>query len=165
MLIDGRPQFTKISIFMNQQKLQVAKISRGKLVVLQYSSLIFVFGKKGSKAKKRMKEEKIEKGDCGPPTPKVFFFEILSFDSCLQGDSVPLGSSPKNLKKKNSFPLARIKQSTANVSPTYLNSIQRQPLFFLDGWFTTSETDWLAFARKVRGQCVFAFLQSWLEEY
>ena len=25
-----------------------------------------------------MKEEEIEKGDCGPPTRKVFFFEILS---------------------------------------------------------------------------------------
>ena len=27
---------------------------------------------------KRMKEEEIEKGDCEPPTRKVFFFEILS---------------------------------------------------------------------------------------
>ena len=34
----------------------------------------FVLRKKGSKTKKRMKEEEIEKGDCGPPTPKVFFF-------------------------------------------------------------------------------------------
>ena len=32
------------------------------------------------KAKERMKDEEIEKGDCGPPTRKVFFFffEILS---------------------------------------------------------------------------------------
>ena len=41
-------------------------------------SFHFVLRKKGSKTKKRMKEEEIEKGDCGPPTPKVFFFEILS---------------------------------------------------------------------------------------
>ena len=34
---------------------------------------IFVLRKKGSKTKKRMKEEEIEKGDCGPPTRKVFF--------------------------------------------------------------------------------------------
>ena len=33
--------------------------------------------KKGSKTEKRMEEEEIEKGDCGPPTRKVFF-EILS---------------------------------------------------------------------------------------
>ena len=32
--------------------------------------------------------------------PKSLFFEILSFDSCLRGNSVPLGSSSKNLKKK-----------------------------------------------------------------
>ena len=37
---------------------------------------IFVLRKKGSKTKERMKEEEIEKGDCGPPTRKVFF---LSF--------------------------------------------------------------------------------------
>ena len=35
---------------------------------------IFVLRKKGSKTKRRMKEEEIEKGDCGPPTRKVFFF-------------------------------------------------------------------------------------------
>ena len=40
-------------------------------------TFIFVLRKKGSKTKKRMKEEEIEKGDCGPPTRKVFF-EILS---------------------------------------------------------------------------------------
>ena len=34
----------------------------------------FVLRKKGSKTKERMKEEEIEKGDCGPPTRKVFFF-------------------------------------------------------------------------------------------
>ena len=39
---------------------------------------IFVLRKKGSETKERMKEEEIEKGDCGPPTRKVFFFEILS---------------------------------------------------------------------------------------
>ena len=35
--------------------------------------LIFVLRKKGSKTKERMKEEEIEKGDCGPSTRKVFF--------------------------------------------------------------------------------------------
>ena len=35
---------------------------------------IFVLRKKGSKAKEKMKEEEIEKGDCGPPTRKVFFW-------------------------------------------------------------------------------------------
>ena len=37
------------------------------------SVLHFVLRKKGSKTKERMKEEEIEKGDCGPPTRKVFF--------------------------------------------------------------------------------------------
>ena len=38
-----------------------------------------VLRKKGSKTKKRMKEEEIEKGDCGPPAwSLLFFFEILS---------------------------------------------------------------------------------------
>ena len=41
---------------------------------------IFVLRKKGSKTKKRMKEEKIEKGDCGPPTRKVFFFKFFCHD-------------------------------------------------------------------------------------
>ena len=42
--------------------------------------LVFILRKKGSKlkTKKRMQEEEIEKGDCGPPTRSVFFFEILS---------------------------------------------------------------------------------------
>ena len=45
------------------------------MVKIQGQSLIFlVLRKKGSKTKKRMKEEEIEKGDCGPPTRKVFFF-------------------------------------------------------------------------------------------
>ena len=35
---------------------------------------IFVLRKKGSKIKKRMKEEEVEKGDCGPPTRGLFFF-------------------------------------------------------------------------------------------
>ena len=37
-------------------------------------TFIFVLRKKGSKTKERMKEEEIEKGDCGPPTRKVFFW-------------------------------------------------------------------------------------------
>ena len=67
---------------------------------LRMTKLIYVLRKEGSKMKKRMKEEEIEKGDCGPPTWKVFFFEILSdlfedgavvypanaFNSRLQGD-------------------------------------------------------------------------------
>ena len=35
---------------------------------------IFVLRKKGSKTKEIMKGEEIEKGDCGPPTRKVFFW-------------------------------------------------------------------------------------------
>ena len=35
--------------------------------------LIFVLRKKGRKTKKRIKEEEIEKGDCGPPTRKINF--------------------------------------------------------------------------------------------
>ena len=41
--------------------------------------LIFVLRKKGSKMKKRMIEEEIERGDCGPPTRSLFFFQILSY--------------------------------------------------------------------------------------
>ena len=33
-----------------------------------FSNWVFVLRKKGSKTKERMKEEEIEKGDCGPPT-------------------------------------------------------------------------------------------------
>ena len=36
--------------------------------------LSFALRKKGSKTKKRMQEEEIEKGNCGPPTPKVWNF-------------------------------------------------------------------------------------------
>ena len=32
-------------------------------------NIIFVLRKKGSKTKERMKEEEIEKGDCGPRSP------------------------------------------------------------------------------------------------
>ena len=46
----------------------------------QIMSLIFVLRKKGSKTKERMKEEEIEKGDCGPPTRKVFFFFLVLSD-------------------------------------------------------------------------------------
>ena len=64
--------------------------------------MIFVLRKKGSKAKKRMKEEEIEKSDCGPPTRKVFYeifldlnlitgdgsavYPAKAFDSRLRGD-------------------------------------------------------------------------------
>ena len=37
--------------------------------------------KKGSKMKERMKEEGIaEKGDCGPPTQKVFFCDFVGLE-------------------------------------------------------------------------------------
>ena len=42
-----------------------------------------------------MKEEEIEKGDCGPPIRKVSVFY-----SRLRGDWVPLGSSPTKSQKK-----------------------------------------------------------------
>ena len=45
-----------------------------KSVILTSHTFIFVLRKKGSKTKERMKEEEIEKGDCGPPTRKVFFW-------------------------------------------------------------------------------------------
>ena len=42
--------------------------------VFKDNLLTFLFlRKKGSQTKKRMREEEIEKGDCGPPTRKVFF--------------------------------------------------------------------------------------------
>ena len=41
---------------------------------------IFVLRKKGSKTKERMKEEEIEKGDCGPPTRKVFFLVFVGLE-------------------------------------------------------------------------------------
>ena len=40
----------------------------------QPEQMIFDLRKKGSKTTKRMKEEEIEKGDCGLPTRKVNFF-------------------------------------------------------------------------------------------
>ena len=85
-------------------------------------SMSFVLRKKGSKAKKRMKEEEIVIGDCGPPTWNVFFEIFLdlnqvvpnhlteygpvvypanAFDSRLRGDQVPLGSSPTKSQKRS----------------------------------------------------------------
>ena len=43
----------------------------------------FVLRKKGSKTKKRMKEEEIEKGNCGPPTRKVFFEILLDLNQAV----------------------------------------------------------------------------------
>ena len=40
----------------------------------------FVSRKKGSKTKERMKEEEIEKGDCGPPTRIVFFWDFVGLE-------------------------------------------------------------------------------------
>ena len=44
---------------------------------------IFVLRKKGSKTKERMKEEEIEKGDCGPPTRKVFFLVLSDLNQAV----------------------------------------------------------------------------------
>ena len=40
----------------------------------------FCFEKEGGKTKERMKEEEIEKGDCGPPTRKVFFWDFVGLE-------------------------------------------------------------------------------------
>ena len=42
-----------------------------------------VLRKKGSKTKERMKEEEIEKGDCGPPTRKVFFWFLSDLNQAV----------------------------------------------------------------------------------
>ena len=41
---------------------------------------IFALRKKGSWTKERMKEEEIEKSDCGPPTRKVFFWDFVGLE-------------------------------------------------------------------------------------
>ena len=54
-------------------------LSRCRLVgacVLPNKNFFFVLRKKGSETKERMKEEEIEKGDCGPPTRKVLFLRF-----------------------------------------------------------------------------------------
>ena len=51
---------------------------------------IFVLRKKGSETKNRMKEEEIEKGNCGPPTRKVFFLSSeprTSLYSCTRSQT------------------------------------------------------------------------------
>ena len=48
-----------------------------KLAIL---SLIFVLRRKGSKTEERMKEEEIEKGNCRPPTRKVFFWDFVGLE-------------------------------------------------------------------------------------
>ena len=52
--------------------------------------LIVVLRKKGSKTKKRMKEEEIEKGNCGPPTRKVFFVFVVVGNVMIPVQSSPL---------------------------------------------------------------------------
>ena len=47
---------------------------------LTMNTRIFVLRKKGSKTKERMKEGEIEKGDCGPPTRKVFFWDFVGLE-------------------------------------------------------------------------------------
>ena len=46
-------------------------------VIIIFLFLFIVLRKKGSKTKERMKEEEIEKGDCGPPTRSLFFVRFL----------------------------------------------------------------------------------------
>ena len=41
---------------------------------------IFVLRRKGSRTKERMKEEEKEKGDCGPPTRKDFFWDFVRLE-------------------------------------------------------------------------------------
>ena len=60
--------------------------------------LFFVSRKKGSKTKKRMKEEEIEKGDCGPPTRKVFFCDFVGLEP----------SGTKSPRRRESNALSRI---------------------------------------------------------
>ena len=58
-----------------------------------------------------MKEEEIEKGDCAPPTRKVFFWEFVGLEAVpnhLAGDLVPLVSSPKKSQKKDIPVIAQI---------------------------------------------------------
>ena len=55
----------------------IAADSKFQEIMKGYLFFIFVLRKKGSKTKERMKEEEIEKGDCGPPTRKVFFWFCL----------------------------------------------------------------------------------------
>ena len=69
--------------------------------------------RKEVRQRKRTKEEEIERGNCGPPTRKVFRMvrwwpvsdSANTSDSRLRRDQVPLGSSPtksqKKKKKKN----------------------------------------------------------------
>ena len=49
----------------------VRKVNKIKVLFLR---------KKGSKTKKRMKEEEIEKGDCRPPTREVFFWDFVGLE-------------------------------------------------------------------------------------
>ena len=60
-------------------------------VISVQAFFIFVLRKKGSETKERMKEEEIEKGDCGPPTRKVFFWgwsgESIDWLSRIRTDS------------------------------------------------------------------------------
>ena len=59
---------------LHLEKMEKKKLLNTIINLLRRSHLIFVLRKKGSKTKKRMKEEEIERGDCGPPTCKSFFF-------------------------------------------------------------------------------------------
>ena len=47
---------------------------------IKQQEIIVVLRKKGSKTKERMKEEEIEKGDCGLPTWKVYFWDFVGLE-------------------------------------------------------------------------------------
>ena len=67
-----KPALQKSPRFRKLWPLETYCLERNKTTAA--IKFIFVLRKKGSKTKERMKEEEIEKGDCGPPTRKVFFW-------------------------------------------------------------------------------------------
>ena len=84
----------------------------------------FCIEKKGSKTKERMKEEEIEKGDCGPPTRKVF---CLKF--CRDLNQAYLITSPMRVKH-----VSRIRHRTMRMvrCVTYLRT----------HWWSTTNSSW-----------------------
>ena len=62
-----------------KKKRTVFEMSSNTLVIYIHI-YFFVLRKKGSKTKERMTEGEIEKGDCGLPTRKVFFFEVVGLE-------------------------------------------------------------------------------------
>ena len=96
---------------------------------------------KGSKTKKRMKKEEIEKGDCGLPTRKVFFFVEILLDLSL---AVPNHHADESQMLKPDIPtdhslrrmarcsrLTRLTFVILFLSPNNLHSISRFPVLAL----------------------------------